>query len=190
MNSKIIILTAAAFGLMSLPALAQTSAAPAVSPPQQHESGVISGLFGKEDKVQWSAVPAAVQKTITDNAHGGKVDEVEKESKDGKDIYEVKIKTSDNQKIKMKVEGDGRLTEFRYGHKEGTDVSLSDVPKAVQKTITDNAHGSKVDKVEKETKNGETVYEAKVKTSDGKETEIKVNENGDLRELKTERDFF
>ena len=190
MDSRTILFTAAALGLISLPVLAQKSAAPAVSPPQQHELGIISSIFSKEVKVQWSDVPVAVQKTITANAHGGKADEVEKEIKGGKAVYEVKVKTSDNQKIKMKVGEDGALTEFRYGHKEGTDVSLSDVPKAVQKTITDNAHGGKIDKVEKETKNGETVYEAKVKTSDDNVMEIKANENGDLRELKTERDFF
>ena len=190
MKNKSAFLAAAALSLMSLSAFAQKSAAPAASPPQQQETGVVSSLFGKEDKVKWSDVPASVQKTITANAHGGKVDEVEKETKDGKFVYEVKVKTSDNQKIKMKVVEDGTLTAFRYGHKEEKDVSFSEVPKAVQKTITDNARGAKVDKVEKETKNGETLYEAKVKASDDRETEIKVNENGDLRELKTEKDFF
>ena len=190
MKHKSVFLAAAAFSLISLPVLAQKSEAPAASPPQQRESGVISSLFGKEDKVKWSDVPAAVQKTITANAHGGKVDKVEKETKDGKSVYEVKVDTSDNQKIKMKVDEDGTLTAFRYGHKEEKDVSFSEVPKAVQKTITENARGAKVEKVEKETKNGETLYEAKVKAADDKETEIKVNENGDLRELKTEKDFF
>ena len=68
MNSKIIMLTAATLGLMNLPALAQKEAAPDASPPQQHESGMVSNLFNKEEKVQWSVVPVAVQKTITVNA--------------------------------------------------------------------------------------------------------------------------
>ena len=77
-----------------------------------------------------------------------------------------------------------------YGHKEEKDVSFSDIPKAAQKTISDLTHGANVKEVEKETRNGETLYEAKVKAADDRETEIKVNETGDLRELKTEKDFF
>lgn len=188
MKSKSTFLTAAALSLVSLPALAQTpSAAP---PAQQREVGVMSKIFSNEEKVQLSAVPENVQKTIAAYSHGGKVDEVEKESKDGKPIYEAKVKTSGDQKIKMKIEEDGTLVAFRYGHKEEKDVSFSDIPKSAQKTITDVVHGAKVTEVEKETRDGETLYEAKVKTSDDRETEIKVNENGDLRELKTEKDFF
>jgi hypothetical protein len=47
-----------------------------------------SALAGKEEKVQWSELPAAVYKTITENVEGGKVEEIEKETKlkDGKTI--------------------------------------------------------------------------------------------------------
>jgi len=38
-----------------------------------------SSYAGKEEKVEWSRVPLAVQKTITENARGGKIDEIEKE---------------------------------------------------------------------------------------------------------------
>jgi len=190
MKYKSAFLTAAAFSLMSLPVLAQTSTPPAASPPPQQATGVMSKIFGNEEKVQWSAVPESVQKTITAYAHGGKVDEVEKENKEGKAIYEAKVKTPDDQKIKMKVEEDGTLVAFKYGHKEEKDVSFSDISKAAQKTISDLAHGANIKEVEKETRNGETLYEAKVKASDDRETEIKVNETGDLRELKTEKDFF
>ena len=67
----------------------------------------------KEEKVQWSSVPAAVQKTITENAGGGKVEEVEKETKTkhGKSVtvYEAKVKKSDGKKVEIKVGEDGKL---------------------------------------------------------------------------------
>ena len=60
----------------------------------------------------------------------------------------------------------------------------------VQKTITENAGGGKIEEIEKdtETKDGKsiTVYEAKVKNSDGKKIEIKVGEDGKL--IKVEND--
>lgn len=67
----------------------------------------------KEEKVQWSTVPAVVQKTITENAGDGKIEEIEKETetKDGKSItvYEAKVKNSDGKKIEIKVGEDGKL---------------------------------------------------------------------------------
>jgi hypothetical protein len=67
----------------------------------------------KEEKIQWSSVPAAVQKTITENAGGGKVEEVEKETKTkhGKSVtvYEAKVNKSDGKKVEIKVGEDGKL---------------------------------------------------------------------------------
>ncbi|SEL22699.1 hypothetical protein [Nitrosovibrio tenuis] len=55
-----------------------------------------SAFAEKEEKVRWSQLPGAVQKTITDNAGDGKIEEIEKETKtkDGKTVtvYEVEVK--------------------------------------------------------------------------------------------------
>ncbi|MGV7234785.1 MAG: PepSY domain-containing protein, partial [Nitrosomonadaceae bacterium] len=70
----------------------------------------------KEEKIQWSSVPAVVQKTITEHAGGGKIEEIEKETKtkDGKPItvYEVEVKKSDGKEIEIKVGEDGNLIEI------------------------------------------------------------------------------
>ena len=72
-----------------------------------------SGFAGKEEKVEWSQVPVAVQKTITENSGGGKVEKIEKEreTKNGKavTIYEAKIKKPDGKKIEIEVDEDGKL---------------------------------------------------------------------------------
>ncbi|HVW64611.1 MAG TPA: PepSY domain-containing protein [Nitrosospira sp.] len=66
-----------------------------------------------DEKVQWSDVPAAVQKTITENADGGKIEEIEKETKtiNGKKtpIYEAEVRKKDGSKIEIKVGEDGKL---------------------------------------------------------------------------------
>jgi hypothetical protein len=66
-----------------------------------------------DEKVQWSDVPAAVQKTITENSGGGTIEEIEKETEtiSGKKtiIYEADVKQPNGKKIEIKVGEDGKL---------------------------------------------------------------------------------
>ena len=66
-------------------------------------------------------------------------------------------------------------------------MKFSEIPAAVQKTLTDTANGSKIETVDKETVKGKVVYEADV-VIDGKNYEIKVAEDGKLisKELDSE----
>lgn len=69
----------------------------------------------KEEKIQWSDVPAVVQKTIT-GRRGGKVEEIEKETetKGNKTVtvYEAEVRKPDNEKVETKVGEDGKLIEI------------------------------------------------------------------------------
>jgi hypothetical protein len=56
-------------------------------------------------------------------------------------------------------------------------VQMSDLPTAVQTTIKDKAGDNEIEKIEKKTEDGQTVYEAVVNKS-GKEWSIEVNEQG------------
>ena len=56
-------------------------------------------------------------------------------------------------------------------------VKMSDLPTAVQTTIKDKAGSNEIEKIEKKTEKGETVYEAVVNKS-GKEWSIEVDANG------------
>ncbi len=69
-------------------------------------------------------------------------------------------------------------------HKE-TNVSWTDVPTVVQSTIQAHEYGGTVaGKIEKETTKTGIVYEAKVKGTDGKCSEVKVAEDGKLLKYK------
>ena len=72
-----------------------------------------SSVAGKEEKVEWPQVPVAVQKTITENAGGGKIEEIEKETetKGGKPVtvYEAKVRKRDSKKFEIEVGEDGNL---------------------------------------------------------------------------------
>ena len=56
-------------------------------------------------------------------------------------------------------------------------VTMSDLPAAVQTTIKDKAGSNKIEKIEKKTEEGKTVYEAVVDKK-GKEWSIEVDQNG------------
>ena len=58
----------------------------------------------------------------------------------------------------------------------GVLVKLKDVPAPVQATFQTNASGGKVKEVEKETVNGQIIYLAEVKGTDGKWSKIYVKE--------------
>ncbi|MGC3961217.1 MAG: hypothetical protein QM813_25795 [Verrucomicrobiota bacterium] len=63
-----------------------------------------------KEELKLADCPAAVQKTITDNAGGGTVGEVEKTTKkDGTIVYEADVKKADGKKIEIKVAADGKL---------------------------------------------------------------------------------
>jgi uncharacterized membrane protein YkoI len=56
-------------------------------------------------------------------------------------------------------------------------VKMSDLPSAVQTTIKDKAGSNAIERIEKKTEKGETVYEAVVNKK-GKEWSIEVDANG------------
>jgi len=81
--------------------------------------GLVLAVFGcsegkKEVSLKFADCPAAVQKTIIDQAGGVQFPEIDKETKkDGRVVYEAKGKNTDGKKIEIKVAADGRLVEFK-----------------------------------------------------------------------------
>ena len=80
------------------------------------------------------------------------------------------------------------LVKGEENEKSEQKVAWKDLPAAVQNTITTNANGGTVVKVEKETKDGVVTYEAKVKGTDGKKSEIQVAADGKFIKAEAEDD--
>jgi uncharacterized membrane protein YkoI len=73
----------------------------------------------KEQKINLSDCPAAVQQTIKDNAAGGEILEVEQATqKDGSVVYEAEVKKTDGKKIEVKVSADGKLLKVEDADSE------------------------------------------------------------------------
>jgi phosphopantothenoylcysteine synthetase/decarboxylase len=67
-------------------------------------------VYAKEEKVKLVDCPEAVQKTIKGNANGGRIVEIEKETKkDGTVVYEAEVKKADGKEIELVVAADGTL---------------------------------------------------------------------------------
>lgn len=63
---------------------------------------------GDEVKMSLAETPAAVQATLKEQAGGGAIDKVDKETKDGKVVYETDIK-SGGKEWEIRVAEDGKL---------------------------------------------------------------------------------
>ncbi len=134
--------------------------------------------------VPWSSVPEAVQKTVTDQAGQQKIDKVEKETTNGTSIYEAKTLKKDGSHLVIKVDDQGKLIKVIKKSPE-VKVSFAKLPKAVRATITKEAAGQKIEKVEKETVDGTLIYEACVLQKDNGHLIVKVGKTGNLISTKT-----
>jgi uncharacterized membrane protein YkoI len=141
-----------------------------------------------ETKIKFADAPAAVQKTLKREAAGASIDEIEKETEDGKTEYEAEV-TIDGKVYEVKIAEDGTLLGKNLKTEEDEEVTIrfSDAPAAVQKTFKREAIGAQIDTVKKETEDGKTTYEAEVKI-DGKTYEIEVAQDGILQEKKLKED--
>jgi hypothetical protein len=135
---------------------------------------------GDEEEIKFSDCPAVVQKTIRDEAKGGKIDEtVSKEMEEGKTTYWASVVIG-GRDYAIGVTEDGTLTDkiLEIGDEE---VKYSDCPAAVRKTFREESKDAKINDVNKERKLGVTIYSAGVTIND-KEYVIKVAEDGTLTE--------
>src|SRR5947207_5255131 len=71
----------------------------------------------------------------------------------------------------------GAWTELSAEEENEQVVKMSDLPAAVQTTIKDKAGTNEIEKIEKKTEDGKTIYEAVVE-KDGKHWSIEVDANG------------
>ena len=84
-----------------------------------------SAFAGKVERIEWTDVPPAVQKTISDYAGGGKIEEIEKETETQKvrilhfdgsktvTVYEAEVEKPNGKEIEIKVGEDGKLIKIK-----------------------------------------------------------------------------
>jgi len=173
---------------------------------QRREIAVTGGgvILEVETVVGEKDLPKAVASALAKAAEGGKVWKVEKieyladikivKREKPEIAYEVKFR-KDGKTMEMKWDAKGNLlkgdeddeAEEEEGEEEEQEekLTINQVPAAVKATILKEAGKNELMEIEKETKAGETIYEAEWMEGD-KKIEIKVAPDGKVLEREVE----
>ncbi|HUW81506.1 MAG TPA: PepSY-like domain-containing protein [Phycisphaerae bacterium] len=117
---------------------------------------------GDEQQVTLDQVPAAVKATILKESAGAKITGIERETKNGKTIYDAEFLLN-GKGIEIKVAPDGTLLG-REAEDEGDDedgLTIDQVPEPARAALLKLAGGATIVKAEREREHGVLVYGAK-----------------------------
>ncbi len=132
--------------------------------------------------LQLSDVPEPVQKTVQQQAAGRTVADIDRETWNGKTVYEVEFAQA-GRNAQIHVAEDGTIVR---DERRGTTLKglfmgtqLEDTPPAVQETIRREAGNREIADINKERRTGETIYEVEFKEP-GRNIELHIAENGTI----------
>jgi hypothetical protein len=124
-----------------------------------------------EKKINRSALPPAVEKTVAAQTQGATIKGFNEEQENGKTYYEAELTVNGHSKDIL-IDPTGAVVEIEE------QVDLASLPAAVQSGLQAKAGSGKLGKVESITKHDKIVaYEAKVMTN-GKRSEVQVGPDG------------
>ena len=140
----------------------------------------------KEEKVSLEQTPAAVKAAIQKEAGAGKIIEIEREMKGGKEVYEAEI-LIDGQKYEIKIAADGTVlgkkkdTEEEDEEEEEDTLTIDQIPETARAALLKLAGGAKIVKAGSDKEHGVIVYEAEWER-DGVQHDAAVTAEGALVE--------
>ncbi len=137
----------------------------------------------QEEEVTLDQVPAAVKATILKESAGGKITEIERETKNGKTVYEAEF-LRNGQEIEIKIAPDGTVLgrEVEGEEDDEDDLTIDQVPEPARAALLELAGGAKIVKAEHEREHGVLVYEAEW-VKNGTKHEAAVTADGTLIEI-------
>jgi len=141
---------------------------------------LVSGAYAEKEKdkdLSLEQVPANVAEAIRGTAGKAEV-RISQEKEDGKEAYEAKW-LAGGHKHELVVLGDGTILS------QEDEIAIDAAPAPVQAAVSALAGEGKLEKIEKVTENGTTVYEAEIEGKDG-DLEVKFDAAG--KELAREQE--
>jgi hypothetical protein len=133
--------------------------------------GLPSFVQSQEKKITRAELPAAVEKTVSEQSSSGMIRGFSKEIDNGKTVYEVELRINGHGKD-ISMDEHGNILEVEE------EVTLDSLPAAVKEGLGKAAGTGVIGKVESLTKNGKLVaFEAVVKNGT-KRQEIQVGPDG------------
>ncbi len=138
-------------------------------------TAIVFSLFaiakGQERKIQRSALPPAVEKTVAEQSNGATIRGLSREKENGQIYYEAELMV-DGRTKDILVDANGSVVEVEE------QVSTESLPAAIRRGLQAKAGKGRLFNVETLTKKGKLVaYEAKVLTN-GKMSEVQVGPDG------------
>ncbi len=134
-----------------------------------------------EENVNLDQVPPAVRATILKEAQGVKITEIERETEDGKTIYEAEF-LKDGRETEIKVAPDGTvLAREIEDEDEDEDITFDQIPAPARMALQKLARGAKILEAERENEHGVLIFEAEW-SEGGAKHEAAVTADGTLLE--------
>ncbi len=135
------------------------------------------------DRVPLTQIPEPVQQAIKTQSGGETLKDVERETRNGQTVYEAEFKR-DGINRRVTFGADGRVMPEQRNNLLGrmdrkASMNVNDLPAAVQKAVREQAGGRAVEDIDKETWNGQTVYEVEFKEK-GPNSRVYVAVDGSL----------
>jgi len=143
---------------------------------------VAGGAFSAyAEKVPLAQVPEAVQKAIKQQAAGENLQHVERETRDGKVIYEAEFKREGlNRRVHFASDGSMLpATDLSTRFERTPSVAYGELPAPVQRAIREQQAGRIIADIDRETWNGKTVYEVEFKEQ-GPNSRVHIAQDGSL----------
>jgi hypothetical protein len=129
------------------------------------------GAVAQEKKIDQSALPPAVQKTVQGQSKGATIKGFSTERDHGKKVYEAEMIVDGHSKD-IQIAEDGTLNEIEE------EVAFNALPANVQTALTAKAAGAKITKVESLTKHDKLVAYEAATLKGTKKGEIQVGPDG------------
>jgi uncharacterized membrane protein YkoI len=133
-------------------------------------------------------LPAAVMNTVKAEAPNAKIDDIDKETRTGRVVYEISFaEPGKNPKLHVAEDGSVVKSDLQINEAAGAatgptvGTKFSDLPAAVQKAIKERAPNAKIDDIDKETRTGRVIYEVQFEEP-GKNPKLHFAEDGSLVE--------
>jgi hypothetical protein len=132
---------------------------------------VVSALATAAKSLALKDLPAAVQKTVQEQAQGAEIKNISKETEKGVTQYEVETIVNGKHRD-FNVDTKGALLEVEE------ETSIDSIPAPAKAAILKKVGGGKLGMVETMTKGSVTLYEAAYTTKAGKKLEVLVKPDG------------
>lgn len=141
-------------------------------------AGLVLPAFG--DKVQFEQLPPAVQSAIRAKVGAEQIEDIDRETRQGKTVYEVAFKRN-GQHTEIQVEDPGPAAPAPA---QGTSlldsrkISYNELPPSVKAVADQQLKGAEINDVDRMVKNGQVTYEIGYKRSGGAQQELRIAQDG------------